>query len=248
MGLLTHALVDLSDRGLAASTEGTVVGRGLKLSISLLGALAVAFLAGFVVFMHRVATYEWATPVVSGDAVVVLTGGDSRIKDGLNLFNSGVGRRLLISGVHHAVTRQELQRLSHAPQPLLFDCCVDIGYVAQSTTGNAAEAREWLEIWGFRRVVLVTSTYHMPRSLIEFRRALPGVELVPYPIVRRDRSGDDWWHSRGALKRVFFEYVKCWPAAARLVLSRLHQDRGPISLPDTPASEVSSSPRNVTGL
>jgi uncharacterized SAM-binding protein YcdF (DUF218 family) len=135
--------------------------RALKAVVSLLGAFGFAFLAGFAVFIYSVMGYEVTAPV-AGDAVVVLTGGDSRVKDGLSLFNSGIGRRLLISGVHRSTTRLDLQRLSDAPQPLLFNCCVDIGYGAQDTIGNATEAREWTEVWGFRRLVVVTSNYHMP--------------------------------------------------------------------------------------
>lgn len=230
-----------------ASTEGLDVSRALRLTVSLLGAFFVAFIAGFAIFLLQVSTYRTHVPV-EGDAVVVLTGGDSRIKDGLSLFNAGVGRRLLISGVHHSVTRQDLQRLSDSPQSLLFACCVDIGYRARDTIGNAEEARDWQQIWGFRRLVVVTSTDHMPRSMLEFRRSLPGVELVPFAVARHDRSADDWWPGSGSMKRMVLEYAKCWPAAARLALSLLLPGAQPTTLPALPASEVSSSQRQVTGL
>lgn len=221
--------------------------RRLNLTISLLGAFSIAFLAGFAAFLLQISTYQAHAPV-QGDAVVVLTGGDSRIRDGLSLFNAGVGRRLLISGVHHSVTRQDLQRLSDAPQPLLFNCCVDVGYRARDTIGNAEEAHDWQQIWGFSRLVVVTSTYHMPRSLLEFRRSLPGVELVPFPVATRDRSPDDWRHRAGAMKRIVLEYAKCWPAAVRLALSRLLPVPNPTTLPAAPTSEVSSRQHQVTGL
>jgi len=221
--------------------------RRLELTVSLLGAFSVAFLAGFVVFQQQVSIYRTRAPV-DGDAVVVLTGGDQRIRDGLALFNSGIGRRLLISGVNQSVTRRDVQRLSDAPQALLFNCCVDIGYRARDTIGNAEEARDWQRVWGFRRLVIVTSADHMPRSLMEFRRTLPGVELVPFPVARHDRPAGNWWQGAGAMKRLVLEYAKCWPAAARLALSFLLPGREPTTLPAPPASEVSSSQRQVTGL
>jgi len=30
---------------------------------------------------------------------------------------------------------------------------------------------------------VVTASYHMPRALLELRRAMPGVTLVPHPVV-----------------------------------------------------------------
>jgi uncharacterized SAM-binding protein YcdF (DUF218 family) len=244
-GFASVSIAPVDRRG--ASAEGLDLSRVLKVSISLLGAFAVAFLAGFAVFVGHVSSYGAHGPV-TGDAVVVLTGSDLRIKDGMRLFSGGTGRRLLISGVHHSVTRQDLQRLSDAaPQPL-FNCCVDIGYVARDTIGNAAETRDWLDAWGFRRLVVVTSDFHMPRSLIELRRALPGVELVPYAVVKHDAANDHWLSHPGILRRIAVEYVKCWPAVARLALSRIVPGRMPATLPAAPPSEVSSRPPRVTGL
>ena len=66
----------------------------------------------------------------------------------------------------------------------MFECCVDIGYEAQDTPGNADETMHWAADQGFSKLIIVTSSYHMPRSLTELGRVMPDVRLVPYPVGR----------------------------------------------------------------
>ena len=212
----------------------------------LLGALALALLGGFVVFAMTMSRFEVHTPV-AGDAVVVLTGGELRVREGFRLFAEGAGRRILISGVNRATSKDDLRRLSGVT-PLLFDCCVDVGYVALDTIGNAAETRQWLKTWGFRRLVVVTSNYHMPRSLMELGRALPDVDLVPHAVVPRHLHSSEWWRHPGAIKLVVLEYVKLLPAAGRWLVSRAFAPATPMALPAPGGPEVSSSRPRLTGL
>ena len=64
----------------------------------------------------------------------------------------------------------------------LFNCCVDLGKAALNTEGNAEETADWANVYGFASIVLVTADYHMPRSLILFRKAMPGVHIVAHPV------------------------------------------------------------------
>ena len=184
---------------------------------------------------------------VMGDAIVVLTGGELRVREGLKLFAEGAGRRILISGVNPATSKEELRRLSGVT-PLLFDCCVDIGYVARDTIGNAEDTRTWLRIWDLHRLILVTSNYHMPRSLAEFRRALPGVEIVPHALRSRHYQASEWWRHPGALKLVVTEYLKFLPAAVRLAVNRSRGTVPTLMLPVPPQPEILMSPPRLTGL
>ena len=220
--------------------------RALRLSCFLMGAITVAFLSGFVFFASAILRYDTHTPV-GGDAVVVLTGGELRVREGFRLFTGGAGRRILISGVNRTTTKIDLQRMSGVT-PILFDCCVDVDYAARDTIGNAAETRAWLQTWGFRRLIVVTSNYHMPRSLMELTRALPGVELVPYAVTSHNYQADEWWRHPGAVKLVFTEYVKFWPSAGRWFVSQARGGAAPTALPVPPADEVASKLPRLTGL
>ena len=111
------------------------------------------------------------------DGIVALTGGDARLDAAVALFEKGVGKRLLISGVGLATSRDTLKEMTHGGAR--FDCCADIGYAAEDTHGNAVEAAEWARAHQFRSLVVVTARYHMPRAMREFSARCPDVGLVP---------------------------------------------------------------------
>ena len=68
----------------------------------------------------------------------------------------------------------------------LFDCCVDLDYDALNTVGNAEMADLWARNLGFKELILVTSDYHMPRTLLEFDRFAHVSVIRPYPVARGD--------------------------------------------------------------
>ncbi len=117
------------------------------------------------------------TQVVATDGIVVLTGGPGRIERGLQLLTAKRARRLLISGVNPDTTVAEIAKVTRKPARL-FDCCVDIGYDAGNTIGNAREAALWASDNKFHSVRIVTSRYHLLRSLLEFQDRLPGITLI----------------------------------------------------------------------
>jgi uncharacterized SAM-binding protein YcdF (DUF218 family) len=183
------------------------------------GITAFAFLSGFVIFASSISRHV-ATVGAQADGIVVLTGGEHRLVEAARLLSEGRGKRLLISGANRMATREDLQRKSGLTTAL-FDCCVDIGYDALTTTGNAEETKAWAKDQRFTRLILVTSSYHMPRSLIELERAMPEVALVPYPVVSRNFRTERWWMHGATTRLLFSEYVKFIPSAARLGVARL---------------------------
>lgn len=174
---------------------------------------------GFLAFAHVVKQAAPADPPAA-DAIVVLTGGEDRIEAGIKLLARRKGKRLLISGVNPATRAAEIGRLT-GHDHRLFDCCIDVGYRAVDTITNAEETRAWAANWRFSRLILVTSGYHMPRSLVEFARVLPDVELLPYPVVTRSLQLDAWWRHRHTARVMGTEYVKFLASAVRLAAARL---------------------------
>jgi uncharacterized SAM-binding protein YcdF (DUF218 family) len=140
--------------------------------------LVVIYAAGFVAFAAMLPK----TPHTIGpvDGIVALTGGGSRLDVAVALFEAGKGERLLISGVNPQATRAELKRLAHGRKR--FDCCTDLGYAAENTFGNAKEAAAWARFHRFKSILLVTSRYHMPRSVAEFHDVMGEVKVIPYPV------------------------------------------------------------------
>ena len=133
------------------------------------------------------------------DGIIVLTGGPTRIYRGLDLLAEGRGKRMLISGVNGDISNETLRSALLAkagtdPQSQerfsrWFDCCVDLGRNAMDTVGNAREGADWAIRRGYQSLYIVTSYPHMPRSLLEMRRAMPTLTLLPFPVKQRDDAG-----------------------------------------------------------
>ena len=194
---------------------------GRILRIGLIVAIA-GFIAGFVSFALTATTAQPST-TEKADAIVVVTGGEDRINVALGLLRQGAGRRLLISGVNPRTTKGAI--LEHTGEDRrLFECCVDIGREAHDTVGNAEEARDWSAHRRYGKLIVVTSSYHMPRTLAEFSRAMPHVNFIAHPVLSRNVRDQAWWQSPGTLRFLFSEYVKLIAATVRLGWTRAQME------------------------
>jgi uncharacterized SAM-binding protein YcdF (DUF218 family) len=147
---------------------------------------ATAALAGGFLWFLAAAQAEAEAPARPTDAIVVLTGGQGRVETGLALLESGGAARLMISGAAPRLTLAELARV-HGRDPAALEQRVTLGQAAATTSGNAAETAAWLEALAaggiaVRSLRVVTAGYHMPRALLELRRALPRTELLAHPV------------------------------------------------------------------
>lgn len=185
------------------------------LAIFLVVGLAIG---GFLRFAEEVASLEPPSVIGETDAVVVLTGGSQRIDHAVMLLNEGVGQRLLISGVNPRTTAAQIKRLT-AGSDALFECCVDIGHEALDTIGNANETARWISDNGFRRVLIVTNNYHIPRSLLELRRIDRQTEFIAYPVTLADLRTESWLERPEILRVLLGEYAKYALARVRALAS-----------------------------
>jgi uncharacterized SAM-binding protein YcdF (DUF218 family) len=143
---------------------------------------------GLVWFVHSSLTI--ASDPSETDAIIVLTGGRLRLETGLDLLGAGRAQKLFISGVNPHVDRIELMRVTgHAADEDLSR--IVIGHDADNTLGNARETAGWMLQEGYRSLRLVTSWYHMRRSLLEFERAMPQAKIVAEPVFA-GHEGDAW--------------------------------------------------------
>jgi uncharacterized SAM-binding protein YcdF (DUF218 family) len=160
---------------------------------------------GFLGFVYSLDRFE-QPPETRADGIVAMTGGAQRIGDAIDLLAKGYAKRLLISGVNENTSRDQIARLNPG-QRRLFDCCVDLDYRARNTIGNAIETRRWAEANNFDAIIVVTSNYHMPRTLVELDHALPNLQKIPYPVAATI-DPHDWWHNPAVARVIFTEYLK----------------------------------------
>ena len=171
--------------------------------VVLVGVLVLG--GGFLVFSLNIVSAK-PPQIYETDAIVVLTGGSRRIEKALSLLEAGAGERLLISGVNPSTTPESI-RNTLGGDDKLFECCVDVGYEALDTYGNAVETRKWIEEHDYRRVLVVTSAYHLPRGLFELRHIDPDTVFVGYPVAFTDR-GAPWQDNLRYLRVLGSEYMK----------------------------------------
>jgi len=180
-----------------------------------LGALcAVVLVLGFAAFVWLLPEQEIALDRTA-DGIVVLTGGTSRVTDALELLASGRGKRLLITGVNPGTTTGEIAR-QVVDYNRLLNCCVDLDYSALNTLGNAVQARRWAIEHGFKSLIVVTSSYHMPRALAELAHQLPDTTLIPFPVVSDRLRIEPWWSNSETTRLVLSEYLKYLFARVRM--------------------------------
>lgn len=146
--------------------------------------IAFSVLAWILGFFYYTFSFSIAMPEkinTRTDAIVVLTGGNNRIQKGMELFSERLSPNLFITGVHPIVSKEELINNSSVKIGLP-ECCIIIGHQAKTTQENALETKNWAIQNNINSIRLVTSDYHMPRALFEFKQAMPTVKFLSNPV------------------------------------------------------------------
>ena len=189
--------------------------------LTFIATLVLIWLIGLFAFAGRVRDFTPAPEPARADAIVALTGPSAeRVNAAIRLLEQDKGKRVLISGVNREVRRQELRALTPGSNRL-FNCCVDLGFEAEDTIGNAQEIAAWAEAKNYDSLIVVTSDYHMPRALTEIRAAAPGIALTPYAVETPSLDNSRWWKAAVTARRMTLEYMKYLAALARAMVGSI---------------------------
>jgi uncharacterized SAM-binding protein YcdF (DUF218 family) len=193
--------------------------RWVRRLLALFLVLLLIWVIGLIAFVTRIPRNS-DTELAATDAAVVLTGGSDRLEAGLELLAAGHAKKLLISGVNKDVDIATLLASLEPDEvpkltPETIACCIALGYSAEDTRGNALETANWMRQQRFKSIRLITAAYHMPRSMLEFHRAMPGVQVLPYPVFPRQVRQEGWWRWPGTTNLLVREYNKYLVALLR---------------------------------
>lgn len=154
-----------------------------------------------------------ASPPRPADAIVVLAGDHRgrRVEAAAELFRAGwvaTGPFVLSGGpIYGDVTWSRLMA-DHAERLGVPRARMLEQTRSETTTQDARYCAPLLA--GARTILLVTSPSHTARAAAEFRRALPGVEVVPIPSARE--GPEDWWTDPVEARALATEALKhLWP-------------------------------------
>ncbi len=164
-------------------------------SVSIVLALAVVYVLAFQTPLGWTIgdPLQVSEPPRPADAIVVFAGGagesgqagggyQERVKQAVGLYREGFAPRMIFSsGFVFAFEEAEVMRgLAMAngvpPEAIILET------QATNTYDNVAFSRQILAQNRWRRILLVSSPYHMRRAILTWRRVAPEVEVVATPV------------------------------------------------------------------
>jgi uncharacterized SAM-binding protein YcdF (DUF218 family) len=166
----------------------------------------IAMLQHFILTLPKPASGD----VSITDGIVVATGGQARIEEGLRLLSEGRASQMLVTGVGKGISHTSLKRTLRltTAQIRVLECCVDLDAAARDTIGNARSAALWADANALKSLRLVTANYHLPRAQNEFKRALTETSLHVFAVIPPDLKLDTWYRHWPSAKLLVREYGK----------------------------------------
>lgn len=183
----------------------------MRLLLSLIVSFAMLWASAVLWFVITMPT-EPLPSTTKTEAIVVLTGGKGRVEHGLTMLAEGAAPVLFISGVGEHVTEATILD-AHATQETrekIYETNGEIvlDHIARSTVSNADQTAVFIRERGIKTIRLVTASYHMRRSMYEFRGANPGLKIVADPVFPEGFRRDVWWEHENTRRLIFSEFNK----------------------------------------
>lgn len=192
-----------------------------KVIIITLAFLITYFFLGLVSFKDNILSSGKITNKINSN-IVVLTGGSNRIKNGLKIidnFDKSIKTKfkILISGTGKGFTKSSLTNMLNSNFDLeLIECCIELESISKNTISNASETFKWAQKNKINQFILITSNYHMPRALLEFKHKMPNINIFIHPITPEKHDIENWLGSFETFSLVFIEYLKFLIANLRI--------------------------------
>ena len=168
------------------------------------GVVISVWLCGFLLFAYKINHVKFDGSH-KADAIIVLTGGKNRIPKAFEMLDDGLSDKVFISGVFKDASIENILQKNDLSLP--ENGKVELGKAARNTIENALETREWIVDNRVKSIYLVTSNYHTPRSLEEFRQLNPDITIYPAPVFS-ENVARKWWSNLGTFRLIFSEYNK----------------------------------------
>ncbi|MCJ7615942.1 MAG: YdcF family protein [Desulfobacterales bacterium] len=194
-------------------------GRFAKVSIITLSLFAVTVLCQAIYFRH---TMSGNGVLEKADLIVVFSGAylgsQGRIKTGYQLARKGYASNVAISGASKNCLEKYEKRYKIPSHVYRI-----INGPSITTFQDALCTKEIVEKYGFRSVILVTSSYHMPRSYLLLYTLLAGsgVKIQTYLVSIEDDQSLRIEGLSNKGKFIYNEMVKCWTSAGEMIFYKI---------------------------
>ena len=150
-----------------------------KIALYMSSLITLFLIYGFVTFLKKI-HYNQINFNHKTDGIAVLTGGKGRINLGIELFNKNKNLRLIISGVDKKVSDKSI-----LPNDIKNKSSITIDKASESTYQNAKIINEWVSKYKLQNITIITSYYHMPRSMMLMQLFAPTINFYAYPVEKK---------------------------------------------------------------
>ena len=130
--------------------------------------------------------------------------------------------KILVSGTGTGFTKLSLKKILNSSFDLkLLDCCLELESISKNTFSNATETFKWVTRNNIKEFILITSNYHMPRALLEFKNKMPNIRIHTHPITPKKHDINKWLSSTETFSLVLKEFSKFLIASFRIKLQSI---------------------------
>lgn len=172
----------------------------------LIGALILGALVGLELKIYDLKTLPigaWELDPMA-DCAVTLTGGSNRLREGLDLLSRKQIRKLIVAGVVPTASLREIFPL-WPYQGGVSEADVILERRSTTTFGNAQQTLPIVEALGCRDVILITSSFHLPRAVKTFVSNYPSeIKVIPYSVLSGKAEADHFDLLLEVVKSVFY--------------------------------------------
>lgn len=143
-------------------------------------------------------------------ANIVLTGDNLRIKKAFELLKDETAQKLFISGVGTGVLIKEIAHQVNFNIFLITDYenRIILGRTARNTIQNGTEVAAWIKENNIKSIRLITSNYHMPRSLLEIKSNVKDIEIIPHTVGVSDAKKEYFYLIKEYNKYIIANLIK----------------------------------------
>lgn len=159
-----------------------------------------------------------SAPAGNADAIVVFAGGvgesgkagaglQERVSQAVALYQSGLAPRVIFSsGYVFTLKEGEIMKAVAVANGVPADAIL-LEERAANTFQNVDYTNRILADHGWRRILLVSSPYHMRRALLTWHAVAPDVRVTPTPVPQSEFYASEWGASFDQIRGILFEYA-----------------------------------------
>ena len=180
--------------------------------------------ASFLLLFHSpviwwiAAPLRMSQPPQPADVIVVFAGGvgesgkagggyQERVKTAVDLHRAGLAPQLIFSSGYTFVFEEAEMMKSLAAAHGVPASAILLEERAANTFQNVTHVAAMLHAHGWRRILLVSSPYHMRRAVWTWRKQAPDIEVIPVPVANSQFYAHAWGASPEQILGLLHEYA-----------------------------------------